>query len=384
MLLDLSVYLIVFAIALTMAFIYQKTYHDIHFHRISSVNNSLNVLVYLISGCIFLFPLIAMYGLRYGIGTDYFSYERIYTVIHNASFSEYWIGHINNAGEFYVEPGYYILNKIFLSYHSLKWGIGVLLFSLVLLAVKDYFYKISIPFALFIYLTTQYIYAMNVTRFAIALCFILIGYKELSKNKTVNFVILVFLATLFHKSSFFCFPMYFLKQYKYKGVNSSRNLVLFISIILFPLISSYLLRIIGKIPLFERYFSVSHYSPSAAIGGGWSWILHILPVILPLLILCKKEIFDSEDTSILFRICIMEVPFRMLGLYNTWYTRCSRFSQIAEVIFIPLVLSKIKNKRKRMLLYLYYFIWFIFYFAYYAIINDNGDSLPYSWIFSQL
>lgn len=80
----------------------------------------------------------------------------------------------------------------------------------------------------------------------------------------------------------------------------------------------------------------------------------------------------------------MEVPFRMLGLYNTWYTRCSRFSQIAEVIFIPLVLSKIKNKRKRMLLYLYYFIWFIFYFAYYAIINDNGDSLPYSWIFSQL
>ena len=384
MLLDLSVYFIVFAIALIMAFIYQKTYYDIRFHRISSVNNSINALVYSISGCIFLFPLIAMYGLRYGIGVDYFSYQRFYDVLHNASFSEYWIGHINNVGEFYVEPGYYILNKIFLSYQFLQWGIGILLFSLVLLAVKEYFYKISVPFALFIYLTTQYIYAMNGTRFAIALCFILVGYKELSKNKTVNFVILVLLAALFHKSSLFCLPMYFLKQYKYKGVNSSRNLVLFISIILFPLISSYLLKIIGKIPLFERYFSVSQYSPSVTIGGGWSWILHILPVILPLLILCKKEIFDSEDTSILFRICIMEVPFRMLGLYNTWYTRFSRFSQISEVIFIPLVLSKIKNKKKRMLLYLYYFIWFIFYFAYYAIINDNGDSLPYSWIFSQL
>ena len=112
MLLDLSVYLIVFAIALIMAFIYQKTYHDIHFHRISSVNNSINALVYSISGCIFLFPLIAMYGLRYGIGVDYFSYQRFYDVLHNASFSEYWIGHINNIGEFYVEPGYYILNKI--------------------------------------------------------------------------------------------------------------------------------------------------------------------------------------------------------------------------------------------------------------------------------
>ena len=40
MLLDLSVYFIVFAIALIMAFIYQKTYYDIRFHsRISSVNN---------------------------------------------------------------------------------------------------------------------------------------------------------------------------------------------------------------------------------------------------------------------------------------------------------------------------------------------------------
>lgn len=383
MLLDLSVYLIVFAITLSMAFLYQKTYHDIRFHRISSINNSINALIYSISGCIFLFPVIAMYGLRYGIGTDYFSYQRFYDVLHNASFSEYWIGHTNNIGEFYVEPGYYILNRIFLSYECLQWGIGILLIVLVLLAIKDYFYVISIPFALFIYLATQYIYAMNGTRFAIALCFILIGYKELSKNKTVNFVILVFLAALFHKSSLFCFPMYFLKQYKYKGVNSTRNIVLFVLIILFPLISSYLLRIIGKIPLFERYFSVSQYSPSATIGGGWSWILHILPVILPLLILCKKEIFDSEDSNILFRICIMEVPFRMLGLYNTWYTRYSRFSQIVEVIFIPLVLSKINNKRKRILLYLYYCIWFIFYFAYYAIVNDNGDSLPYRWIFSQ-
>ena len=132
----------------------------------------------------FFFRLLRCIEARYGIGVDYFSYKEFYDVLHNASFSEYWIGHINNVGEFYVEPGYYILNKIFLSYQFLQWEIGLLLFSLVLLAVKEYFYKISVPFALFIYLTTQYIYAMNGTRFAIALCFILGRISgTLAKNK---------------------------------------------------------------------------------------------------------------------------------------------------------------------------------------------------------
>ena len=114
----------------------------------------------------------------------------------------------------------------------------------------------------------------------------------------------------------------------------------------------------------------------------WTWVLHVIPVLLPLIILCGKEIFDAENTDILFRICVMEVPLRMLGLFNTWYTRFARYSQIALIIFVPLVLSKIQNKQKKAMLYLYYIAWFVFYFAYYAIVNDQGDSLPYVWIFS--
>ena len=383
MVLDLCVYLVVFAMTSIMFFLYQRTYHGVCFRGISSASNNIITLVYCIEGCIFLFPIIAMYGLRYGIGTDYFPYQRIYDVLHDTSFKEYWIGHANNTGEFYVETGYYILNKVFPSYRLLLWGTGVLIISLILLAVKDYYHRISYAFAFFIYLSTQYIYSMNGVRFAVALCFALLGYKELSKNRTVNFVIMMVLAALFHKVSLFCLAMYFLKEYKHKEINLIRNIALFISIVLFPLISSYLFRIIGSFQSFERYFSVAHYSPSETINGSWTWLLHIMPVILPLIIFCKKEIFDAEDTGTLFRICLMEVPFRMLGLYNTWYTRFARLSQIVEVIFIPLVLSKIKSKQKKRLLYMYYIAWFIFYFAYYVIVNDQGDSLPYVWIFSQ-
>ena len=382
MVLDLCVYIVVFTMTSIMAFIFQRTYHGIRFQGISYAGNNMSTLVYCMEGCIFLFPIIAMYGLRYGIGTDYFAYQGFHDVLHYASFMEYWIGHANSTGAFYVEPGYYFLNRVFPSYRWLLWGTGVLIVSLILLAVKDYKSRISFAFALFIYLSTQYIYSMNGVRFAVALCFALLGYKELSKNHTVNFVIMVVLAALFHKVAIFCLVMYFLKEYKHKELNLTRNIVLFISIVLFPVISSYLFRIIGSFQAFERYFSVAHYSPGETINGGWTWLLHVLPVIFPLMMFCKKEIFDAEDTGTLFRICIMEVPFRMLGLYNTWYTRFARLSQIVEVIFIPLVLSKIKSKQKKRILYIYYIAWFIFYFAYYAIVNDRGDSLPYVWIFS--
>ena len=381
MIMDVSVYLAVFAVCVFMASFYQKVIIGTRIRGISVEKASLGAAIYCMIGCVFIFPVIAMYGLRYGIGADYFNYERIYNTVHGASIGEYWTFHRRDIDVFYVEPAYYILNRIFPSYRALLWGMGILYFSLFLLAVKDYSRRIAIPYALFVFLSTQFIYSLNATRFAVALCFLLLGYNALAKDKTWKFVVCVLAGALFHKSALFCLALIFLKKYRYKQVNSVRNIALFCLIVLFPLASRYLLLIAEKLPVFERYFSTIRYSASGTMDGGWKWLLHVVPVFLPLLFLCRKEIFGQEDTKIYFRICIMEVPFRMMGLLNTWYTRTARFAQIAQVIFVPLVISKVTDKRKRGLLYLYYIAWYVFYFAYYAIVNDQGDLLPYVCIF---
>lgn len=383
MLLDVLVYLVVFAISAIMAFVFQKVWNKIRINGVSKDNKTVYGILYLVLGYLLLFPIIAMYGLRYGIGTDYFGYERIFNAVHSASLSKYWILHNRDAQFFYIEPGYFFMNKVFPSYRTLLWGIGILMFGIFLFAIKDYSKRISYPFSLFIFLSILFVYSMNAMRFVIALCLIMIGYQSLSKGRNIKFVILILVASFFHKSSLFCLAMVFLKQYKTKSINKMRNILLFVLIITFPLICGYIFKIIGNITLFERYFESSLYSASESMGSGWAWILHVIPVISPLLIFCRTEMFNKEDSTILFRICIMEIPFRMLGLYNTWYTRFARCSQIAYVLFIPLILSKVSNKNKKMLLYVYYVIWFTFYFAYYAIINDQGDSLPYVWVFSR-
>lgn len=382
MIVDASVYLIVFGITACMAFLFQSFFNISIINSQSLSSRKIDTFTYCVLGCLFLLPVIAMLGLRYGIGADYYNYEDIFNVLHNSSLEVYFNLHNSaSADVYYVEFGYYILNVLFPSFRVLLWGVGVLAFSLVLFAIKDYTEIISFPIAIFIYLCTQFVYLMNGMRFALAIVFVLAGYVYLSKNKTVAFCIMILLAALFHKSSLICFAMIFLKQFKIKGMNLIRNISLFILIILFPLISQYLMRIVAYIPFFKRYFSETVYSVSDSSSFSFVWIFHIVPVLVPLLLLCKHEIFDSEDTTFFFRICIMEIPFRMLGLLNTYYTRLTRLSQIAYVVFIPLVLSKLNNKKVRVLLYFYYIVWFIFYFIYYAIVNDGGDSLPYVWIF---
>lgn len=383
MIFDLSVYLAVFTLSALSAYVFQHTIRRVRIRGFLGGKSRLpGAVAYCLAGCFFLLPVIAMYGLRYGVGTDYFSYESIFNIVHGANLEEYWTLHNENAGAFYVEPAYYFLNRLFPNYRLLLWGLGVLLFGLFLLAVKDYGREVSVPFALYVFLSTQFIYSLNGVRFSVAACLILLGYDALSRDKILKFALFILAAWMFHSSALICLSVVLLKEFKNKRINRIRNTALFLFILLFPLTSNALLGIAENLPTFERYFSTALYVSSETMRFGWMWILHVLLVLLPLVIFCQREIFSRENTKVYFRISVIEILFRMLGLYNTWYTRLARYSQVAQVIFVPLVLNRVKNQQKRIALYAYYIAWYAFYFAYFAIVNDKGDSLPYVWIFS--
>lgn len=382
MILDSLVYLIVFIFVAALSWISQSVYNG----TAKKDGDSRSHAVYFLMLAIALSPVIAMFGLRYGIGTDYFAYETTYNILHEASFEEYWYGFSHGLSYYYVEPGYFLLNKLFPSYRLLLWGLGILMFALVALSLKKYARRLSIPLALFVCLCTQYLYSLNGMRFAVALCFILFAYTVLaegnSKKTVAKYVLLILAASLFHTSSLICLPLVLLVEFNSKKVNRFRDVAFLILILSFPLLISVLSQLAASLPFFSRYFSTAKYTLVVTAAGGLAWLLHILPVVIPLLLFCRDEIFDDKETRTYFRIMIAEFPFRMLGLYNTWLTRLARFSQIVQIIMIPLILSKIKNPHKRTLLTIYYCAWYVIDFIYYAIVNDGGASLPYIWIFS--
>ena len=377
MILDVSVYLIVFMITIIMVSIYQKYWHGISFKCGPVIIRANGCVMDCLMGVMSLLPLIVMYGLRYGVGADFFPYVDIYNVLKDTSFSNYWFYHEKGVSIYYVEVFYYLLNIIMPNFVMLQCSVSVIICVLLCLSMRQYSREISYPWVIFIYWATQYIVSLSAIRSSIASCILLLAYISLANGYNKRFIMTVIMATLFHTTSLLCLPLLCFKEFKYNIINKVRNFGVMLFVLLFPMLMSYMFEFITSISVFDRYF-VS-YSISTEAGDGYKWIFHILPVIIPLVLFCRKEIFSHVDTSIFFKIYLMEIPLRILGLYNPFLPRFARCLQIILVVLLPLVFARIESRQKRLMLEIYFVIWYIFYFVYTA--STSSQVLPYAWVF---
>ncbi len=348
-------------------------------NRIISAGKKRRMFFALIS-CI---PIILLYGLRVDIGKDYPAYEQIFSTLHNTPFPEYIFQHSQGNGVYYVEVGYYLLNRLLPSYRTLLFVNIVIILIPMWIAVFE-LKEDSIPsLSLFIYMCTQFIFAMNGVRFVIALSFILMGFAYMINRKYKKCILSIVLASMFHTSAAICILFLFLGHSKKEKINVFRDILFYLFIITFFYNNKSIIFAVSKISLFHRYFTKDVYSFSEGMTGSIFWMLHILPVIIPLLVACGSKIFRDNKSELMFKICIAQIPFRMMGLYNTWFTRLARIPQVIEAIFIPYMLNTIENKKTKRALMIYYIIWYIFYFSYYIFVNDQGSSIPYQWVLSK-
>lgn len=381
---SLFLYIGLFVISALLLSRYNDSYRKEVIFKIGGIKNiSTGELAFIFGSLLCMLPVILIYSLREGVGADYYAYEKIYYTLHDASFKTYFNFHSLNRGYYYVEIGYYFLNRLANNYHVLLAMDIILIFVILFMTLRDYRGKLNIGLAIFIFLSTQFTYSMNAVRFSIALSFALLSYRYIIKEDFIRFTICIIIATCFHKTALFCIALYFIQEFNQSYINKIRNTLMMIAILLFPFISEYLFDTFKKLSIFARYFSTSRYASNEVMDIGWGWMLHIVPVIVPLLVFGWRYISDTAENRTMLRIYIMNIPFRMLGLYNTWYTRFARYSQIIEVLFIPTVLHSIPNKKVKRYLTIYYIIWYTFYFCYYAIVNDGGDTLPYVSIFTK-
>lgn len=324
-------------------------------------------------------PIILAYSIRYGIGTDYFSYERIYNTIHDATFGKYFSLHKRNIGEYYVEPGYFIINKLSPNF------IFVHLFSILTMLLMIYFgtmkmgiiQNIALPMLIFYCLL--FFYSMNGVRFSIALSIAYYGFNYLLKGKPIKWIITIYIASLFHKTLIVFVIFIFLMDSKSKAINAVRNVLVYCFVLFFPFLIKILLTVFSAIPMFARYFSVARYLEfNTSIN--LSWIRLIVPILFPLLFFKRKFVFTNKYASVLYRIYLFEIPLVQLGRMSVILARLIRVPQMAEIVFIPYVLSNIKNKKHRYALTFYYASYYLVFFCYYALVGDKGESLPYKSI----
>ena len=143
------------------------------------------------------------FGLRYGVGVDYFTYEELYTSQRLHSIFD------GSSNEFLFGGIYYFCYKLGLPYACVQTILNFIFFY--------FFYKVFetkkelFPWAIsFFFLTGLLFLYLNIQRQGIALSILIYSVQYIEKRKLGKFLFWILMAVGFHLSALLFLPMYYL------------------------------------------------------------------------------------------------------------------------------------------------------------------------------
>lgn len=299
-----------------------------------AVPNKKNIKIYYILESL----LITLFvGLRFHTGADWATYETaFYKLIEQGNYP-HW------------EYGYYILNiifaKIFDNYYVLQFMVS----AFVIYSASRFFWKyseypLSCLFLFFLMFVPNGI-LMCIVRQSIAVAIILFGTKYILNRSFLKFIIVVYIASLFHISSIIALPLYFCT------IKFSR-LSLIISVLIaqiFYFIPGVIINLVRiTIPILPNrlayiaqiYLNSSLFSGTANFGTGYYYVCSVLICIILILFINRENSLHNLFVNSL-------AIFTIISALSNSITILSRFEPtylIFAILSYPLIFN-IKIKR---------------------------------------
>ncbi|WP_165971015.1 EpsG family protein [Peribacillus frigoritolerans] len=311
---------------------------------------------------------------RYGIGTDYYNYEKMYYNITN--FGSILESIINSS----YEPGWIILNYVvkYIFNNEVKY-IFVISSLLILFfnfsAIYTYRKRINMSIAIFILMCTLYNPSFNIIRQSLAMAILLFSLKYIDEKKVLKFILLVVLAGSFHYSAFIFVPVYWVLNNNY--YNFWSKFKIFVFYLLFILI------VVQFEPLFNSLINVGVFSKyniyeinsNGSIGIGN--IIVRLPVILIILLnlkeLRKKDPFMGGVTVLYFISLILY----FLGYKADYLARIAVTFEMMQIFILSSIIRSQNDLSRKYLYYLLIILYYFIYFTYFILMGNYGETIPY-------
>lgn len=267
----------------------------------------------------------------YRVGTDTGNYTRNFRRNLNVdkySFSEN------------IEYGYQLLEYILLHFtHNYFWLFlisSLIVISCYVSIIKKY--SVNYIFSVFLYITLgSYTFYFNGLRQGIAMAIITLGTPYLLEKKTLKFLLIVGLASLFHTSALFIIPFYFLLSSKIKNYYKP-----FISLVVSLLGSSMVLNYVADTNV--RY---EGYKLPSEDAGGLLTLTFQIAIVTTLLIInyiyrIKDNIFNTLLTYYACGVFFI-IPLAIMGTNPSGPRRLLNYFSWVCILLIPFALKRINN-----------------------------------------
>jgi hypothetical protein len=287
------------------------------------------------------FVLLLFASFRFGVGTDYFSYYKIFSLLPD-DFSDISIFQVISFSLF-VEPGFSLLMILFKSF-NLPFSYFIALCSFISLSLSLYTiqkYSINRLLSLFIFFANYYmVYIESALRQGIAMTIFLYAFYDFIYTKRkVKYYFLIFAGMTIHVSILItlCVPLV-MKIHK----NVFKNPIIIIIMAMMALTSSiFMPKVFG--------FILSIFSEKSVYFDS-SFSLNIFPISLRILEMILIYMLFRKNYLILSDREIMAVKVYISGVYiylmvsSVGLSRVSEYFTFIEIILIPNLLSYLKIK----------------------------------------
>ncbi len=335
-----------------------------------------NKKLYKIFPFICIFPVVVIATVRYGVGTDYFTYVDIYSDVA----SRFSISLIFN---YYQEPMniimYYLSSVLFGGSTGMFFLFSFITSYFIFKGIENFKSTLSMPFAFFIFFMTYYLISYNAMRQMVAVSIIFYAYKYIMQRNLKSYLLFIIIAMLFHSTSFIAVSFYFIfPTEKNKEASKIKSIIFYIFILISPFIMEILTLIIFYI--IEKYGIYNKYANLINRQANVYYLLYIIPILLFILFFRNKLLKINYKYEILIKMMFLQIPLQFIGNYIAFADRLSLYVSISQVVLIPIILFNIRNKEDKIIATTLMIIWYIFYHAFMFIVLGSNGVYPYQSI----
>ena len=301
--------------------------------------------------------------------TDYINYSNLFHTYNYYSFSD-----IFTAG-FYQEIGYVFLNKLIGVFSTNE----IYLFAVTTLIILFGFYhhisrySVNIWLSILMFVTVgSYYTSFNITRQILAASIIFFGSRFLYERKFFKFVLIVILASLFHKTALIMIPFYFILNFRIRFSNIF--FVLIGSSLVFYFFQD-LLYLLQNLGIYDNYTDSSYGMTGASVANA------VLPIAFALFAIIHSKKLDSKNNNmhrIWFNATIFYAVINTLSLQIQMIERLSYFFAPYSLLLIPFLFSKMKDKNLRFI-YMMVLIALLIIYNYAILVDSVFDPYYFIW-----
>ena len=296
------------------------------------------------------------------IGTDLKNYIPYFEMIKQADWNNFFI--------LPFEKGYFILNKIL----GAIGGENFFLFVIAFISLYGVYFSIkrysqNYFCSIFIFITFQfYIFLFSGLRQSIAFSIIWISIKYIKERKIIKFLLLVLLASTFHKTAIIFIPVYWI---------ANKNItVRYFSLFLITLISIFIMK--GTLVTLITRYMYKEYEVSSSTGG-YTLLIILFIILLFFILIRNQKIEKYKENNIWFNMLMIAILIQSLASTQGNIARLTMYYSYSIIFLIPNILETLEDKKQKMLIEIViYILLFVFF-----LVNTQIDTLymPYKTFF---